>query len=330
MKKFFAFAVLLILLLIGAGFLIRASLGWNDGMREARSEIHATTLNGKLYVAGGIGLFRVLDSCEALDLKSNNWSGCGKLPRALHHVAMAADEQYVYASGGYVSLPFKADQDAGLFRYDPGIGTWTEISKLPHPIGQHAMVYFGSSLYLIGGQDDGKDLDSVWRYNIATDKWSAMQSMPTARHSHAITRAGPLIYVTGGRSAEAGTEMKRVDVYHVTEDRWDSLPDMPIGRGGHGAFASGNRLHIFGGESLSAGKVLADHHILDLETLLWSAGEPVDQPRHGFAVSDREISGGLTIVGGGALPGMETIYSVTGTAQTLALKPPGSASDTTE
>ncbi len=321
MKKLLTFAVLLILLLIGGGFLARASLGWNDGMREARSEIHATTLNGKLYVAGGIGLFRVLDSCEALDLESNSWSDCGKLPRTLHHVAMAADDQHIYASGGYVALPFEADKAAGLFRHDPKTGIWAEISKLPHPIGQHAMTHFGGALYLVGGQDDGQDLDTLWRYDIAADTWSALQPMPTARHSHAIARAGPLLYVTGGRSAKFGSEMTRVDVYHLTEDRWTKLPDMPRGRGGHGAFVIDNKLHIFGGESLSAGKVLADHHILDLETLQWSPGEPMNQPRHGFAVSDKEVSSGLPVVGGGARPGLETIFSVTGTSQILRIHP---------
>ena len=175
----------LILLIIGGLFVLRLFMGWNYGMGEARSEIHATTLDGKLYVAGGIGLFRVLDSCEALDLALNVWSDCGELPRALHHVAMAADDSHVYASGGYVALPFEADKEAGLFRHDPETSSWTEISKLPHPIGQHAMVHFNGSLYLIGGQDDGKDLDTMWRYGIAADKWSAMKPLPTARHSHA-------------------------------------------------------------------------------------------------------------------------------------------------
>ncbi|WP_108812039.1 Kelch repeat-containing protein [Sphingorhabdus sp. Alg231-15] len=327
MKRFIASTVLFFLLLVGAGFLARAFLGWNDGMREARSEIHAATLNGKLYVAGGIGLFRVLDSCETLDLESNGWSDCGELPRALHHVAMAADDQHVYASGGYVALPFETDKAAGLFRYDPDTGIWTEISKLPHPIGQHAMTHFGGALYLIGGQDDGQDLDTMWRYDIADKTWLALSSMPTARHSHAIGRSGPLLYVTGGRSAEFGSEMKQVDVYHLTEDRWGKLPNMPQGRGGHGAFVSNNNLHIFGGESLSAGRVFVDHDILDLETLQWSVGEPINQPRHGFAVSDQEISGSVTIVGGGARPGMETLYSVTSTAQTLAVRSQASTSD---
>lgn len=321
MKRFFLAVFGFILLIIGGLFLLRLSMGWNDGMREARSEVHATILDGKLYVAGGIGVFHVLDSCEALDLGTNSWSDCGTLPRALHHVAMAADDQYVYASGGYVALPFEADKDAGLFRFDPSAGTWTEISKLPHRIGQHAMTRFEGALYLVGGQDDGKDLDTIWRYDIATDSWAAKQPMPTARHSHAIARSGPLLYVTGGRSTAFGTEMTQIDVYHLTEDRWDSLPDMPVGRGGHGALAGNNKLHIFGGESLSAGKVLADHHILDLETLRWSDGKPLEQPRHGFAVGDREAPTGVTIVGGGARPGFQTIYSVTGTTQILDIGP---------
>ncbi|QTD55191.1 Kelch repeat-containing protein [Parasphingorhabdus cellanae] len=321
MKKFLLATFFLILLVIGGLFMLRLFMGWNNGMHEARSEIHATTLNNRLYVAGGIGLFRVLDSCEALDLTLNVWSDCGKLPRALHHVAMAADDSHVYASGGYVALPFEADKEAGLFRHDPATGTWTEVSKLPHPIGQHAMTHFSGALYLIGGQDNGKDLDTIWRYDIAADTWSAMQPMPTARHSHAIARSGPLLYVTGGRSTEYGTEMRQVDAYHLIEDRWEELPDMPKGRGGHGTFVSGNRLHIFGGESLSDGKVLANHDILDLTTLQWSVGEPLNQPRHGFAVSDTEMPGGITVVGGGARPGFETIYSVTGTAQTLSIEP---------
>ena len=320
MKKFLLATFFLILLIIGGLFVLRLFMGWNYGMEQARSEIHATTLDGKLYVAGGIGLFRVLDSCEALDLALNVWSDCGELPRALHHVAMAADDSHVYASGGYVALPFEADKEAGLFRHDPETSTWTEISKLPHPIGQHAMVHFDGSLYLIGGQDDGNDLDTIWRYDIAADKWSAMQPMPTARHSHAIARSGPRLYVTGGRSAEFGTEMKRVDVYHFIENRWDRLPDMQTGRGGHGAFVDNNQLHVFGGESLSAAKVLADHDILDLATSQWSTGKPLNQPRHGFAVSDKKMQSRLTIVGGGARPGLETIYSVTGTAQTLGIE----------
>lgn len=295
-------------------------MGWNTGMREARSEIHATTLDRKLYIAGGIGLFRVLDSCEALDLVTNVWTRCGTLPRPLHHVAMAADDHHVYASGGYVALPFEADQEAGLFRYEGRTKNWLEMGKLPHPMGQHVMLHFDGSLYIAGGQDDGRDLDTLWRYDIAEERWHAMQPMPTPRHSHAIAVSGNHLYVTGGRSAALGTEIGRIEVYDFTENIWKRLPDMPVGRGGHGTVVHQNRLHVFGGESLSERKVLASHDILDLSTLQWSAGSPLTDPRHGFAFSNIAGPAGVTIVGGGARPGMQTIFSVTGNAQTIELK----------
>lgn len=322
MKKFFLTTVLLILIVAGGLTLLRMAMGWNAGMSEARSEIHAATQGGKLYVAGGIGLFRVLDSCEALDLMTNRWTSCGTLPRPLHHVAMAADDENVYASGGYVALPFEADQEAGLFRHDAKTQNWLEISKLPHPIGQHAMVHFGGSLYVVGGQNDGQDLNTLWRYDIAKDSWNAMEPMPTARHSHAISVSGTQLYVTGGRSAKLGSEIQRIEVYNLDGNNWESLPDMPVGRAGHGTVVHQNRLHVFGGESLSENKVLLGHDVLNLATLQWSAAPPLDQPRHGFAFSETAALTEVTIVGGGARPGMETIYSVTGDVQTVELKQP--------
>ncbi|MEO9468389.1 kelch repeat-containing protein [Parasphingorhabdus sp.] len=320
MRKFFLATALFILIVASGLTLLRMAMGWNDGMRETRSEIHATSLDDKLYVAGGIGLFRVLDSCEVLDLTTRDWASCGHLPRPLHHVAMAADDDHVYASGGYVALPFQADLEAGLFRFDTRTQDWFEISKLPHPIGQHAMLHFDGSLYIVGGQNDGQDLNTLWRYDISKDSWSAMEPMPTARHSHAIAVAGNQLYVTGGRSAALGTEITRIEVYDLMENIWERLPDMPIGRGGHGAVVHQNRLHIFGGESLREGMVLSNHDILDLITNKWTVGTPLKRPRHGFAFANTGGSGGVTVVGGGARPGMETIYSVTGDAQLVELK----------
>lgn len=320
MKKILVVLLLLVLLVVGAGALTRQAMGWNDGMAQARSEIHATTLDGKLYIAGGIGLFRVLDSCEVLDLTMDIWEGCGKLPRPLHHVAMASDATYVYASGGYISLPFNADPEPGLFRLNPESGEWMEISKLPHPIGQHAMTYFDGALYLIGGQDSGRDLDTVWRYDIGADRWDTMAPMPTARHSHAIARSGPKLYVTGGRSAELGTEIRLIEIFDLAENRWENGPDMPIGRGGHGAAVAAGRLHILGGESLTEGRLLPEHDILDLANGNWTAGPEMIQPRHGFAIGESAGQGGLTIIGGGARVGIETIYSVTGTVQRVGLE----------
>ncbi len=316
MKKLLVIVPAILALLAGGFFLFREAAGWNDGMEHPRSEIHAATLDGKIYVAGGIGLFRVLDSCEVYDTAKKRWQSCAPLPRALHHAAMASDGKRIYASGGYVALPFEQDHEAGLFAYDVARGKWSEIAKLPHPIGQHIMAYHSGRLYLVGGQSGTQDLARVWSYEIAGGEWKNLAAMPTPRHSHAYALDGDKLYITGGRSAKLGSEIDVVELYDIAANSWETLPDMPVGRGGHGAFVRDGRLHVFGGESLSEGKLLPGHDILDLETLRWSAGKPMPQPRHGFAVGD-DGAGEVHVIGGGAHVGIRTIYSVTGTLQKI-------------
>ena len=142
--------------------------------------------------------------------------------------------------------------------------------------------------------------------------------MPTPRHSHAIAMTNDKLYVTGGRNDDLGSAIDIVEVYNFAENSWEKLPSMPFGRAGHGAFVRSGKLHIFGGESLSDNKLLHSHDILDLQTGNWSKGKALPLPRHGFAIGDDLTGNTVTIVGGGAHPGMQTIYSVTGTVQTLS------------
>ncbi len=317
MKKILIGIVAFIGLIAVGLFVMRQAYGWNDGMANARSEIHAATLDGRIYIAGGIGLFRVLDSCENFNIQTNSWADCAPLPRPLHHVAMAADNNSIFASGGYIALPFEQDEDASMFALDPAADSWTELAKAPHPIGQHAMVHNDGKLYLVGGQNGSEDLATLWSYNISAKQWIELAPMPTARHSHAIAVSDEKLYVSGGRSAALGSEITIVEVYDFNNNSWETLPEMPKGRGGHGSFVRAGKLHVFGGESLSQGKVLASHDILDLQSATWTTGPDMALPRHGFAVGD-DGTGGVTILGGGAHPGLQTIYSVTGTTQKLA------------
>ncbi len=315
MKKIVLSLVLAATLLAGGLYVWRAATGLNDGMHYARSEIHAATMNDRIYVAGGIGLFRVLDSCEYYTVADGRWSRCADLPRPLHHLAMAADGERVFASGGYTGLPFVQDADAALFALEPGGDAWREIAKLPEPLGQHAMVYRDGYLYLVGGQSGVRDIAAFRAYHLATGDWSEMPPMPTARHSHAAAIAGDMLYVTGGRSAEHGMQINVIEAFDFKRNTWRSLPAMPVGRAGHGAYIRNNRLHVIGGESLDRGVLLPGQDILDLSAMTWLAGSPLAKPRHGFAVGDGPRLDDIYIIGGGAHAGFGTIYSVSGTTQ---------------
>ena len=309
---------------------VMALIGWwigpyflrEDGdMAEPRSEVHAAELDGKIYVAGGIGFFRTLKSCAVFDTINEAFSDCPDLPRNLHHVAMAAGRGEVFASGGYSSLPFVADADAALFAHDPSdtASGWRIVSPLPHPLGQHAMVFHDGAVWLVGGETGGSSIASLWRYDLDTGTWDERSAMPTPRHSHAVAVDNGRLFVTGGRSAILGSASTVVEAYTFATDEWEVLPEAPFALGGHGAAVYAGRLHVFGGEELSNGIVVADHASLDLAQpeAGWRDGIPVAQPRHGFATA--VVGDSAWIIAGGKRAGWRTLWSVTGGAQPLSL-----------
>ena len=293
----------------------RLMVGEGD-MAEPRSEIHAAVLDGTIYTAGGVGFFRTLESCALFDVAQRSWTTCPDLPRALHHIAMAAGEGKVFASGGYVSLPFNIDQNPALFALDPQVENqaWTKLASLPNPLGQHAMMYREGALYLVGGDDGMATVGTLWRYTLANDRWEELAPMPTARHSHAITSDDSTLIVTGGRSAQLGSHSRIVEAYDFADNRWYSLPDLPFSLAGHGAAVIGRRLHVYGGENLDTAEVFVRHVSLDLSQpeAGWAEEAPVPSQRHGFATA--MIGNEIWILGGGRRAGIRTLWSLTGTA----------------
>ena len=291
-------------------------------MTDPRSEVHAAQMDGIIYVAGGIGFFRTLDSCAAFDSAAGEFAPCPDLPRHLHHVAMAAGEGLVFASGGYDSLPFTIDSDGALFVMNPDDAEplWQEIAPLPRPRGQHAMVYRGGGLYLIGGDYGSKATGALTRYDLASGKWSQLAPMPTPRHSHAIALSDDTLYVTGGRSAVLGGQSRVIEAYDFASDSWTRLPDAPFDLGGHGAAIHDGILHVYGGEDLPEGVVLQSHSALDLSDPAkgWQMRPLMALPRHGFATA--RIGNNAWIIGGGKRAGIRTPYSVTANAFALPLE----------
>ena len=326
MKLLFKAFLGLFAILFGLGLLAWLSgpslLSGEGDMSEPRSEIHAAELDGTIYVAGGIGFFRTLSSCAAFDTQSQRFSDCPKLPRALHHVAMAAGEGKVFASGGYESLPFNQDPLGALFVLDveKGAGAWTELAPLPAPLGQHAMFYREGAIWLVGGESQGNVLASLQVYDLATGEWSQRASMPTARHSHAIALSNDRLFVTGGRSGELGLHSLVIEAYDFTNNSWSALPDAPFPLAGHGATVFEGRLHVFGGENVDANTVFTSHASIDLADpdAGWREEVGMAYPRHGLATA--RVGDTAWILGGGKRAGMHTPYSVTGTAFPLNLR----------
>ena len=305
-------------LLVGFGWLIGPSLLTREGdMADPRSEIHAAKLGDELYTAGGIGFFRTLQSCAKYDVAMRRWARCPDLPRALHHVALAAGTDRIYTSGGYRSLPFRIDARGAVFALARGDAAWSQVTRLPRPLGQHSMSFHDGALYLVGGDTGGETVATVWRYDLESGRWTTRAPMSRPRHSHAVAQDPEALYVTGGRGPSTGNQSASVERYVFAADKWTSLPDMPAPLAGHGAAVIANELHVFGGENLDAGLVHDRHDILNLATGTWRSGAALPEARHGFGAA--VASGRIWVLGGGRRPGLRTPFSVSGTAIPVAV-----------
>src|SRR5262245_38288584 len=102
---------------------------WTTGapMPTRRSELASALLDGKIYVAGGIGEnWTTRTEVERYDPAADTWDTVAPLPVGLNHLGMAAAAGKVYVTGGYADVNFVIDQ-AATYAYDPAANAWTRV-----------------------------------------------------------------------------------------------------------------------------------------------------------------------------------------------------------
>lgn len=295
--------------------------GWSEAapMSFPRSEIQAAYLDEKIYVAGGIGLYRTSEICEVFELATGEWQRCPDLPKNLHHTAMVADDDKVLAGGGYTSiifadqLSFSYDEEPKLWALTDGASAWEEFVDLPEPVAEHNLVFVAGTLYLIGGETPAGTSNKVWALDARTKKWIAKAPMPTPRYSAAAVALNGEIWVLGGRSDEGGLHLDDVEAYDPVTNTWRVAAAMPDGRAGHAAAVWQGKIHVFGGERLGPLELLERHQIFNTQSNTWGDGPLPPKARHGWAAVTTPT--GVYVIGGGAQAGFDTLHSVTGTTQ---------------
>ena len=288
---------------------------WRDEaeLNFPRSEIFAAVFDKKIYVAGGIGFFRTLSSCEAFDLVSRAWRKCPNLPEPTHHVGLAATENALWAAVGYSCLRFTHQTDPKLLKLSSGAAKWTKVTSLPKPIGEHSLLHHRGKLYIVGGRTASADSAELHEFDVETSVWRELKPMPTARHSFGATIHNNEIWVIGGRSSKLGSRIDIVEIYDIENGAWRISTPIPNGGGGISAISFNGQVHVLGGEVFEPSMVLDRHHAFDADKDIWTSLPPAPDPRHGLASVAFEDK--IYSIGGGAKPGLRTVYSVTGKLQ---------------
>jgi N-acetylneuraminic acid mutarotase len=287
---------------------------WSAGasMPTPRTEVTAATLDGLIYVTGGLGEgWSIRDELEVYNPETDTWDSLMPLPVGLHHTTMALALGRLYVSGGYDG-DFSSYQSA-VYAYDPETNVWETVAELPAPRAAHAMVAIDDALYVVGGV--GPRSGELWVYDPQADEWDTSPApLPTPREHLAAVEMDGLLYVVGGRTM-AGN-LGTLEAYDPATNEWAALADMPTPRGGITAAALDGQLHVTGGEVFSPSMTFNEHEIYDPATDTWQTGDPMPTARHGLASVALDgrwyVIGGATLAGGDSIDGLVALVEIFG------------------
>jgi len=173
----------------------------------------------------------------------------GAPPRVVSHLPRPRADLVAISDGnaGYVVGGFDGAQGStDILRTQDG-RTFTVIGTLPVSVRYPAVVASDRSIWLFGGEHDGKQVTDVQRIDLTTGHGSVAGHLPTPlAHAGALTLKGT-IFVAGGRiGATATNEVLRFDPAKVS---FSAAGHLPAARSDFGVAVVAGTAFLVGGES---------------------------------------------------------------------------------
>ncbi|MFE8604699.1 Kelch repeat-containing protein [Archangium violaceum] len=215
----------------------------SGALASARSSHTATLLNGTgdVLVVGGT-------TAEVFNPYGNvSTPAAAPLSERVRHTATAiSSSQVLVAGGGLGTGPLTWLDSAEV--YDQTTGTWTAVSPMTTPRGNHTATLLDSGKVLVvGGGSTSGETNTAELFDPATNTWSPAASSPTASASHTATLLySGKVLVTGGNAYPAGA-LQSAREYDPATNTWTTLPSMNRARSNHAA------VRLYSGKVLIAG-----------------------------------------------------------------------------
>jgi N-acetylneuraminic acid mutarotase len=289
-------------LLCGVGALLSlgfggGSAGWEQRapLPEARSEVAAVALGGRIVVVGGYrGDGTTSPRVDAYVAATDTWQRLPDLPVAVNHAMAATDGKRVFVLGGYTDARRRL---AGAFVF-AGKG-WQRLPAMPEPRAAGGAAVVGNRLFVVGGVAENALAKRMLVLDLRTRRWSRAPG-PAVREHLAVVAAAGAVYALGGRTAGFDTNLGTFEIYDGKVRRWRPLPPVPEPRGGTGAAVLGGRIFSVGGEAPQG--TIPSVYAYRIASGRWERLPDLPTPRHGLAVA--AVGMHLYAIAGGPQPGL--------------------------
>jgi hypothetical protein len=160
-----------------------------------------------------------------------------RVPRAGCSCATMGDLLYIVGGRSGV-FACTAAVYSSVETYDPVDDVWGKVANMSEPRDGCAAVTCSGRLYVLGGNDKDRPLESVEVFDPADGRWSYVAPMSRPRHGvAAVEITGKRILACGGW--DGSQLLKSCELYDVELDQWSDMPgDMALGRMYHGICAT--------------------------------------------------------------------------------------------
>lgn len=161
-------------------------------MPEVRAAAGAAAIDGKIYLAGGVGPDGLADSILVFDLATASWSEGPGLPTPREHLGVATDGERLFVAGG------RPPNTGALDAFDPGTGRWESLPDMPTARGGLAATATANGLIVAAGGEAEDTFAEVEAYDVAAGRWVRLPGLPTPRHGLGVVAVGSTVYVISG------------------------------------------------------------------------------------------------------------------------------------
>lgn len=240
------------------------------GMISGALYIDGATIDGKIYIAGGLkpvpygplgnglGDPNVHELLQIYDPSSDTWSLGAPMPEPRFGYAAVALGGKLYVLGGAFST-YSPEYTNSVLVYDPATNSWSSVAPMMEPRVLHHAGVIGGKIYVVGGLEEdvfgyfmlggAGFMTSAEVYDPATNSWSAVTDAPEGLgYGPDGVMFDRYLIATGCYYFYEGLPLPgRVWAYDTVQDYWWLLPDMLIPSVGLEGDGDGDMFYVNGG-----------------------------------------------------------------------------------
>lgn len=211
-------------------------------MPDARANMAVAAVGLDVYQIGGETSAGVDGKVHVFNSRDRIWSEAADKPTAVSDSSAVELYGEIYVPGGLLAGGQPTDV---VEAYSPSQNAWRPIAALPQAIAGGLALSDGTFLYLFGGWDGEKYLDTAFIYDPSADSWRPLPPMPEAIAYAAGGALSGSLYVAGGTNAQM--ELASCYVFEPGLEEWSTCPEMLLPRAGAGSAVILNKLYVIGG-----------------------------------------------------------------------------------